>query len=184
MASKSEPMVALLRGINVGGNKKVPMAELRVLAAELGWSDVVTYINSGNLVFAARGAPDELAQQLAAAIEEHFAFAVPVIVRTAAAWRGYAAGSPFADAAAARPNLLHLALAAGAPPRDVVKLLQPYCGSGERVAVRGDALWIDFGSGVAKSKLTPAVLDRAAGAPVTARNWRTVQALAPLLARS
>jgi uncharacterized protein (DUF1697 family) len=189
MASKktapaTAPMVALLRGINVGGNKKVPMAELRALAEGLGWKDVSTYINSGNLVFTAGGEPGALAPKLAAAIEDHFGFVVPVIVRTAAAWRGYAAQSAFADAETARPNALHVALAAGAPPRDVAKLLQPYCSAGERVAVRGDALWIDFAGGVAKSKLTPAVLDRVVGAPVTARNWRTAQALAAMLGRA
>ena len=66
-------------------------------------------------------------------------------------------------------------------PQDAARLLQPYCAGGERVAVRGDALWIDYASGVARSKLTPAVLDRAVGSPVTARNWNTVQALARML---
>ena len=118
---------------------------------------------------------------LEAAIEEEFGFDVAVIVRTAAEWRRYAAGSAFADAETTRPNAVLLALAQEAPPKDVARMLQPYCAGGERVAVRGDALWIDYASGVARSKLTPAVLDRAVGSPVTARNWNTVQALARML---
>jgi uncharacterized protein (DUF1697 family) len=175
--------VALLRGVNVGGNKKVPMAALRELAAGLGWHDVATYVNSGNVVFAAHGAAAQCAAQLAAAIEQRFGLAVPVVVRDAEAWSRYAGGSAFADAEAARPAALHLALAQAAPPKDVARALAPYCRAGERVAVRGDALWLDFAGGVARSKLTPAVLDRAVGAPVTARNWRTVQAIAALLRR-
>lgn len=174
-------VVALLRGINVVGKKKVPMATLRSLAEELGWRSVATYINSGNLVCEARGAPTTLASRLEAAIEEQFGFDVAVIVRTAADWRRYAAGSAFADAETTRPSHLLLALAQRAPPKDAARVLQPYCGGGERVAVRGDALWIDYASGVARSKLTPAVLDRAVGSPVTARNWNTVQALARML---
>jgi uncharacterized protein (DUF1697 family) len=174
-------VVALLRGINVVGKKKVPMATLRSLAEELGWRNVATYINSGNLVCAASGAPAKLAKSLEAAIEEEFGFDVAVIVRTAAEWRRYAAGSAFADAETTRPNHILLALAQGAPPKDAARALQPYCAGGERVAVRGDALWIDYASGVGRSKLTPAVLDRAVGSPVTARNWNTVQALARML---
>ncbi|HZN39674.1 MAG TPA: DUF1697 domain-containing protein [Planctomycetota bacterium] len=174
-------VIALLRGINVVGKKKVPMATLRSLAQELGWRSVATYINSGNLVCAAKGAPAKLARLLEGAIEEQFGFDVAVIVRTAADWRRYAAGSAFADVETTRPSALLLALAQGAPPKDIARVLQPYCGAGERVAVRGDALWIDYASGVARSKLTPAVLDRAVGSPVTARNWNTVQALARML---
>ena len=172
--------IALLRGINVGGHKKVPMADLRALCAALGWRDVATYIQSGNVVFAARGAPAALAAALQRAIEQRFAFAVPVIVRTAAEWLLLCDGAPFGDAAAARPNLLHAALAMSPAQASAAAALQPYCGAGERVAVHRGNLWIDYCSGVARSKLTPAVLDRAVGAPVTARNWRTVQQLATM----
>ena len=182
VTKKSEPMVALLRGINVGGNKKVPMAQLRALAEKLGWRDVATYINSGNLVFTAAGAPQALAQKLEAALGKEFGFDVAVIVRTGADWKRYAAGGAFADAEQQRPKALHLALSASVPPGSVSKDLQAFCRAGERVAVRGDALWIDFAGGVGTSKLTPAVLDRCVGSPVTARNWRTVQELAAMLA--
>jgi len=173
--------VALLRGINVGGNKKVPMAELRDLAAELGWKDVATYIQSGNVVFAAKGAVAALATKLERAIETRFGFVVPVVVLDGADWLTFAKGSPFADAESARPNLLHLGLAKAAPKADAAKVLAPYCTQGERVSIRGAAIWIDFGNGVARSKVTPAVLDRCVGSPVTLRNWKSVQAIASLL---
>lgn len=177
----TERWVALLRGINVGGNKKVPMLELRELAGDLGWTDVATYIQSGNLTFTAKGKPAALEVALERAIEGHFGFAVPVLVRSGAQWRDHAKRSAFPAAETERPNLLHLALSKRPPDPAASKILAPYCKAGERVLVRGDAIWVDFAAGVAKSKLTPAVLDRVFGSTVTARNWKTVQAIAAML---
>lgn len=175
------PFVALLRGINVGGKRKVPMADLRALAAELGFGDVATYVQSGNLVFAGRGAAAAHERVLEAAIEARFGFPVPVVVRSAAAWRAYVPPAPFSAAAAERPNLLHLLLAKGPLPAGAAAALAPYAVAGERLAIVGDALWADFAGGVARSKLTPAVFDRVVGSTVTARNWNTVQAITALL---
>jgi uncharacterized protein (DUF1697 family) len=169
--------VALLRGINVGGNRKLPMAELRDLATRLGFTGARTHVQSGNLVFGASGKAAELESALETAIEAQFGFAVPIVVRTAAAFATYAPPPAFA---AVLPNLLHLALAKGPVRGAAVKELEPYCRSGERVQVVGDAIWIDFAGGVAGSKLTSPVLDRVFGSTVTARNWKSVQAITAL----
>ncbi|HEX5054232.1 MAG TPA: DUF1697 domain-containing protein [Planctomycetota bacterium] len=190
MATKKKPgaaagdartFVALLRGINVGGNKKVPMAELRELAEGLGWQRVATYIQSGNVVFCAKGSVSVLEERLEQAIERHFGFAVPVIVVAGSQWAAFAARSPFAAAETERPNLLHLGVAKAAPRADAAKALSPYCTNGERVVIRGGAIWIDFPEGVGRSKVTPAVLDRTIGSTVTLRNWKTVQQIAAML---
>ena len=173
-------MIALLRGINVGGHKKVPMAELRELASGLGLDDVTTYIQSGNLLFDTSTDPADVETSLEQAIADHFGFSVDVVVRTNARWLEYAASSPFPDAETDRPNLLHLALCKHAVPDDALEKLTPYASANERIIAIDDALWIDFATSVGTSKLTPKVLDRAAGSPVTARNWRTVQKLAEL----
>ena len=175
-------MVALLRGINVGGHRKVPMAELRALAQQAGLGDVETYIQSGNVVFTSAKAPEAVATTLEAAIEKKFGFFVDVVVRTQAQWAKYAAGSPYPQAAAERPNLLHLALSRKPPVKGAAEALQARCTGGETLTLVGDALWVDFAGGVARSKLTPAALDKALGSTVTARNWKTVQQLAVLLA--
>ncbi len=179
--SGGEVWVGLLRGINVGGNKKVPMAELRELATGLGWAAVQTYIQSGNMVFRASGKPAVLAAALEQAIEGQFGFVVPVIVRSGDEWCDYAASSAFSAAASARPNLLHLAASRLPPKGDAAKELQPCCKAGEQVLMRDGALWIDFPNGVARSKLTSAVLDGVVGSTVTMRNWKTVQAIAALV---
>lgn len=172
--------VALLRGINVGGRNRVPMAELRALCGELGWADVETYIQSGNLVFSSGDGPARLEAELERAIERRFGLAIPVLVRTAAQWAAYAASNPFPEATEAEPNLVMLALSKAAPAPDAVAALQPRAADGERIVRTGDALWIYFAGGAGRSKLTPAVLDRLVGSPVTTRNWRTVVRLAEL----
>ncbi len=181
MAASDERAVALLRGINVGGNRKVPMAALRDACAGLGWLDVRTYIQSGNVVFRAEGEADELARSLESAIEERFGFAVPVIVRRATDWRTHARGGVFPEAEAERPKLVHLGLASIAAPRTAARALESYCTAGERARVRAGALWLDYPEGVARSKVTPAVIDRVVGAPVTMRNVNTVRAITTLL---
>lgn len=173
--------LALLRGINVGGRNALPMAELRALGEELGWSDVRTYIQSGNLVFAAdRSGKDverRLEDELEAGLTKRFAWSVPVIVRSASRWNGYVRGNPFPAVAAAKPNQVMLGLSKSPPLSDATIALRERARDGEQIALVGDALWIHFPAGIARSKLAQALLDRVVGSPVTMRNWNTVQEL-------
>ena len=179
---RTKPQIALLRGINVGGNKKVPMADLRNLAAGLGWQQVQSYIQSGNLVFAAEGSGAAAEAALERELARHFGFSVEVIVRAGADWQRYAAGSPFRESQTAWPHRLLLGLSKRPPQADAAERLRAYAKAGERIELVGDALWLDFAEGIGTSKLTPAVLDRAVGSTVTARNWLTVGKLAGMLA--
>jgi len=172
--------IALLRGINVGGNNKIPMMRLREMGEELGWQNVQTYIQSGNVVLQAKGSAAEIEQQLEQAIEEEFGLKISVIVRDSKAWATYEKKNPFPKEAESAANFLHLCLSKSKPNKDAVKVLQEKAAAGEQIKLVGDALWIHFTNGVGKSKLTPAVLERAVGSPVTARNWRTVLKLSEL----
>src|SRR4029079_9894025 len=87
-------MVALMGAVSVGG-RMLPMAELRALCAELGWSDVATYIQSGNLVFSAPGKAEEIEEILEKAIKKTFGIDVPVIARSKAEWARYPGLNPF-----------------------------------------------------------------------------------------
>lgn len=182
MTRNDKAFVALVRAINVGG-RKVPMADLCRIVTALGFRNVCNYIQSGNLVFlgSAKAGPSEVEAAVEQAIERTFGFAADVVVRTKAAWATYAKGSPFPDAQADRPQHVLLGLSKQAPKGDAAPRLQAYAVSGERVAVIGDAVWIDFPEGMARTKITPAVLDRLVGSPVTGRNWRTVQKLDTML---
>ena len=166
--------IALLRGINVGGHHKLPMAELRDLCADLGWQDVRTYIQSGNIVFSAGGESVLLEQNLKLAINESYGFEIPVILRTAEQWRLVRNGNPFPGESAKEPSLVMACFSRASFPASAVAEIEARGAQSERAILNGDALWIYFQGGSGCSKITPAVLDRLAGSPVTTRNWRTV----------
>lgn len=172
-------MVALLRGVNVGGHRKVPMAALRALATKLGWRDVATYVQSGNLVGATPLAAGPAAQQLEQALAEAFGFLVPVVARSGADFARDLAACPFPGG---KPEQVHVGYSRLQVPTSLPADVASHGTAGERVSVRGGVLWIDFAGGVARSKLTSAVLDRACGGTVTLRNLRSARAIAALLA--
>ena len=173
-------MAALLRAVNVGG-RKLPMAELRALAVELGWSDVATYIASGNLVFAAEGKPEKLEQTLEAAIERKFGIEVPVVLRTRQQLKACLDSNPFAEAAKVSPNRLILLLSKKPPVKGAEAALVERAADGEQVKRAGDGLWILYSQGMARSKLSPALIDRLVGSPATGRNHRTIARLVEML---
>jgi len=172
--------VALLRAVNVGG-RKLPMAELRALCGALGWRDVATYIQSGNLVFTASETREALEARLEEAIAGRFGMDVPAIVRTAAEWQRYAAANPFVDVAQDQPDRLMLLLAKKPPAAGAAAAIAAKAKAGEQVRQAGDALWIHYPEGAGKSKLTPSLIDRAVGSPATQRNFRTVLRLMEML---
>ena len=173
--------IALLRGINVGGRTSIPMAELRALCDGLGWKDVQTYIQSGNIVFEATGAAASLEAQLEEAVGRRFNIAIPVLVRSAKQWHALIAANPFPEAAEAEPNRLMLSLSKRPPAAGAAAAIQERARADEQVEESGGALWIHYPGGAGTSKLTPSLLDRLAGSPVTARNWRTVLKLAEMV---
>ena len=173
--------VALLRGINVSGKHKIPMAELRSTCAEAGCEGVSTYIQSGNVVFTSNMTSQALEKGLEKAIEQAFDFTVPVIVRTASSWQRYVTGNPFPSEAKREANWVLLCLSKHPPKATAASDLQQRATQGERVVKRGDAIWIHYASGIARSKLSPTVLDRHMASSVTTRNWRTVLKLDEML---
>ncbi len=173
--------IGLLRGINVGGHNKIPMSDLCALCAKIGYSSVQSYIQSGNLVFSTSAAPTAIEGDLQRAIEGRFHLQIPVIVRAATDWPAYVTGNPFPEASRIEPNLVMLGLAKTPPKPEAVSALRSRSANGERITQVGDALWIHFAGGAGGSKISPALLDRLVGSPVTMRNWRTVFTLSELL---
>src|ERR1700678_1878863 len=129
-------MVALLRGINVGGNRKIPMKELQAVAHKIGFKQVETYINSGNIVFdAGKRNTADAAVLLEKAMQSHFGFAVDVVVRTEKQWQTYASKAPFPDAVADRPNLLMIGLSKLPLSKNADSLLNERAAANERIKV-------------------------------------------------
>lgn len=157
------------------------MAELRALAAKIRLAEPATFIASGNLLFSATDAAEALERTIEDALRRRFGFDVPVLVRDAGDWTRYLSANPFVQASAVRPNLVMLALSKRPLSVDAAETIAARAGPGEHVAASAGALWFDYGEGVAGSRLTPAFIDRAAGSPVTGRNWRSVLKLGELL---
>jgi uncharacterized protein (DUF1697 family) len=174
--------IALLRGINVSGSNTIPMADLRAACGAAGWSDVATYIQSGNLVFGANGGAAALEAALESLIDKEFGLSIAVIVRSRAQWSAYVERNPFPEAAEEEPNRLMLCLSKAKPNPDAAGALQERARDGEQVRLAGDALWIHFPGGSGTSRLSPSLMNRLAGSPVTTRNWRTVLKLREMAA--
>ena len=170
--------IVLLRGINVNG-RSLQMAALRAAAIENGFPDCRTYIQSGNLLLSAQGDAAAAETAIESLIEAHFDMKVIAIARSIADLARMAAANPFPEAL---PKWLHLCLTKRPISGDVIDRLAERARHGERFALVEGALWIDFAGGVGDSKLTPAVMDKAAGSTLTARNWNTVQTLLAMAA--
>lgn len=173
-------MVALLRAVNVGG-RKLPMADFRTQVATLGWENVATYIQSGNLVFDAPCSPAEAEAAIEALIRKHHGYDAPAIVRTRAQWAHYPDSNPFPDVARDTPGYLLMLLSKQPPKADAAGVVEARGTMGERAKLVGDALWIHFPQGSGTSKLTPALLDKAIGSTMTSRNYRTICTLREML---
>ncbi|MFI2630681.1 DUF1697 domain-containing protein [Streptomyces collinus] len=167
---------ALLRGINVGGSRKVPMADLRTLLADLGHDDVRTYLQSGQAVFSSgHGSEQSLADEIAQAIEKRFGFGVDVIVRDHAYLRSIADACPF-PAADLEPKQLHVTyFSAPVTPERFTEIDQDaYLPEEFRLGDR--ALYLYAPNGLGRSKLAEHLSKPRInkGVIATTRNWNTV----------
>ncbi|MEW2299567.1 DUF1697 domain-containing protein [Streptomyces sp. NPDC006655] len=173
---------ALLRGINVGGKKKLPMAELRGLMTGLGHDRVGTYLQSGQAVFASdRGDADFLAAELTGAIEERFGFSVDVLVRDHAYLKAVAEACPF-PAAALEAKQLHVTYFSGPVAAERYAGIDPAVHLPEEFRLGDRALYLYAPDGIGRSKLAEA-LSRSRvnkGLIATTRNWNTVLKLVEL----
>ena len=168
--------VALLRGINVGTAKRVAMPALRDLAARLGYADVATHINSGNLLLSTGEDPATLRRRMERGIEETFGLHADVVVRTAEELAAALAACPFPDD---DPGRVAVAFLAAAAPPGMVERLAAVAAEDEPFVVDGREVHVRYGHGQAGSKLAVALSGKL-GVPATVRNLRTLEKLVEL----
>jgi uncharacterized protein (DUF1697 family) len=173
--------VALLRAVNVGGRTSLAMAELRKVAEGLGYGEVTTLLQSGNLVFDAKGKADALERALEAALKRHLGFETDFMVRGAREWDAIIAANPFPDEAESDPGHLLVMLLKDRVTAKAVQALQESVKGREVVRPGGRELYITYPDGIGRSKLTGAVIERKLGTRGTGRNWNTVSKLGALL---
>ncbi len=174
------PHVLLLRGINVGGNHTLPMRDLVAIVSAAGARNARTYIQSGNVVCDAQ--PNDivaLRKRVGDLVVARFGFSSPVVARSAAEWTSMIDALPFAEADGA----IHLACLADLPAPECVAQLDPNRSPGDRFVVHGCDVYLSLKNGVGGTRITNAWLDATLMTVSTARNWRTVMALAEMLVR-
>jgi uncharacterized protein (DUF1697 family) len=165
-------IIALLRGINVGGNGKLKMDVLRTLCGDIGLLDARTYIQSGNVVF--RSADPGSGECLAGAIERTFGIRTTVVTRTAAELRAAVERNPISGV---KPNQLLLSFLTAAPTAEAVEKVRQMEIVPEEIHIIGREMYIHFPLGQGVSKMPMARIERTLGVTGTGRNWTTVLAL-------
>jgi uncharacterized protein (DUF1697 family) len=172
--------VALLRGINVGGNTMIKMADLKTSFEKLGFKSVVSYINSGNLAFdAAATSIEKVCLKIEKAIEKDFGKVIPVMVRKQADIGKVLKNNPF-EGTYDSHKLMHVLFMKEEMPKDKQELLKGAETENEKFEVRDLEIYALLKQGVADSLLGKGFIDRKLKVPVTGRNWRTVEKLAEL----
>ncbi len=176
--------VALFRGINVGGNHQVKMAELKAFHESLGLTGVQPYIQSGNVVFTADEAGAEsLRERIEEGFARRFGFRSQVYLRTTADIQGIIDRNPFHRQPGKEPKWVVITfLPAGTDPAGWENAIRTYPGP-EEVVLLGDELHLYYPNGIGTSRLAATALGKQLQAVGTARNWNTVLKLRELMRR-
>jgi uncharacterized protein (DUF1697 family) len=170
--------VAMPRGINVGGHKKIKMDQLRAALEEIGLEQVKTYIQSGNVVFkCAKTSPDALSKKIEKKILEEFGHSVSVITRSAEEIKKSIADNPFLKEREIDAEKLHVMFMSGAPARAALKQLEALTIAPDQLRCLGKELYFYLPNGMAGSVLMKKPVDRLLSVVTTTRNWRTVNTL-------
>ena len=176
MTTGEQRYVALLRGVNVGGKNKLPMADLRAIFTEAGCAAVKTYIQSGNVVFeAAQSLAEMVPEIVTVAVQQRFGFESAVVIRSGEELRQVAASNPFDTSG--EPRMLHVAFLGEAPSAEAAARLDPERSPPDAFAVLGCHVYVHYPNGVAGSRLTNEYLAAQLQTASTMRNWRTVLTL-------
>ncbi len=165
--------IAILRGINVSGQKIIKMAELRDHLASLGFSNLVTYIQSGNIVFRSEAKENAVLEEMIHQnIKENYAFDVPVIVRSQKEWQAVVDRFPFnlEDYDIKRIGVVYLK---SSPAQIPTEEINTYKATSDKIVYEEKEIYLYVSDGFGSSKLTNNVFERKLKMPSTTRNWKT-----------
>ena len=165
--------IAFLRGINVGGHKKILMADLKVLLESLGFTNVQTYIQSGNVVFESKIETD-LAAKIAKAIETKYGFIVPVLVKKSSELSKILSKCPFFDE---KREKSYFILLEESPTKESIELTATFSNMDEEFHIAKDCVYIYYAVGAGKAKMGNNFFEKKLKVIATARNYRTMTKL-------
>ncbi len=167
--------ISLLRGINVSGQKKIKMDDLKGLYDSLGFKDVHTYIQSGNVIFTSSESNTlKLSAEIEKKIQRTFNFDVVVFIRTEQEWKKLIAKNPFAEGEESR---LYLTFLSDRPGNIPVEEIDKVKGKSEEFLISGREIYLYCPDGYGRTKLSNNFFERKLKVQATSRNWKTVKAL-------
>ena len=173
---------AILRGINVGGKRKILMADLKALFIKLGFTNVQTYIQSGNVLFDYQGEAvlSELEQQVKTAITSTFSYDVPVIIRTIASLKDAVAKNPFYSGPDSDIGQLHLTFLQQEPDSSLIETVKTFDYPPDKFELIGTDIFLYCEGKYHKTKYSNNFFERKLKVNATTRNWKTVLKLIEL----
>lgn len=168
-------IIAMLRGVNVGGHHQIKMEDLRTLCKSLKFTDAQTYVQSGNVIFSTEEKNLlQVAKKLEDAIGKRFGFRPSVILRTPDELRKVVAQNPFAKRTGIEPSKLLVTFHADDPGNEARDGVLAIKANPEELHFIGRELYIHFPNGMGRSKLPLALIQKIVKTPGTARNWNSV----------
>lgn len=173
----STKYIALLRGINVGGHHKVPMERLRSELEKLGYSRIVTLLNSGNVVFEAHATAD-LETQIEKHLQHVFGFPIPVLLRDFEGILAIAKSNPFENIEVTGNTRLYVSFLKTATKRDLTLPHLSQDGSFQIIAVKNNTIFSVLDISKGKTVKGMDELEQLFGKEITTRNWNTIMKLA------
>ena len=173
--------VAMLRGINVGGQKIVKMESLRASFEGLGFSRVRTYVQSGNVVFeASKDSSSKLSSRIGEKILSDFGFTVPLILRTSGEMKKTVSDNPFLKEKGIDSSKLHITFLSGFPDATALRKLDTLDRGPDQFRVNGREIYLYCPEGYGRTKLSNTTFERLLSIDATTRNWKTVSTLAEM----
>ena len=169
--------VAMLRGINVSGQKIIKMERLRAMFVDMGFGGVKTYVQSGNVIFETREPAASLSAKIQKRILKDFGFDVPVLTKSSAEMADIVKRNPLVKDKAIDQTKLHVTFLSDDLPRNAAELLQPLAAGAEQVRVIGRAVYLYCPNTYGNTKLSNNAIEKKLGCGATTRNWNTTKTL-------
>jgi len=182
MRASSMRCIALLRGINVSGRKTVNMTALKRAFKELGFDNVRTYGQSGNVIFdCGRAHTAQLATHIEEKLRETFGFSTNVIIRTQQELEMIIKSNPLVESPEVARDKLYVTFLANVPDKTATSQLDITPGTGEKLAIVGSEVYLYCPNGYARTKLNNAAFEKKLRTVATTRNWKTINKLLSVL---
>lgn len=173
--------IALLRGINVSGQKLIKMELLRKILAELNYTDITTYIQSGNIIFKSDTEDATLLEkQIADKIEQHFGFIVPVLIVTPDYLKWVMTNNPYKNRELSDPAQPYVAFLSNKPSNEAIEALKAIDFGKDEFTLINKSIYLLYADSVGKTKLTNSVIENKLKVTATSRNWKTIHKLIQL----